>query len=144
MGKQRRDEQPIRNISWDEFDSLSKNLVNQLPLKLVRRYGPGFPENAAIWGIPRGGLIVALRLSYLQPEFIFKDLVMLTSNGGFIIDDVVDSGKTMGKCLKGLNMNGEKVKIASLFYRHSSIVVPDYYVEEIPDDTWIEFPWEKE
>jgi len=59
-----------------------------------------------------------------------------------IVDDIVDSGETMSeilKLLKGLYPSVE-FKIATLFFKPTSIVEADFKVKEA--DCWIEFFWE--
>jgi hypoxanthine phosphoribosyltransferase len=61
-----------------------------------------------------------------------------------VVDDVADSGKSLKFAVAKLSaLIGDKaaIKIATLFYKKKSVVVPDYYAEET--DKWIVFPWEK-
>lgn len=59
-----------------------------------------------------------------------------------VVDDLVDSGKTLDFVLTLLKQYAPDatIKTAVLFYKKSSIIKPDYYVEETAD--WIVFPWE--
>lgn len=60
-----------------------------------------------------------------------------------IIDDLVDSGKTVDfvvKLFKKEMPEDTTIKVAALYYKKKSIVVPDYYAEETTD--WIVFPSE--
>ncbi len=59
-----------------------------------------------------------------------------------IIDDIVDSGETMVEILKILNNKFPNVefKIATLFYKKSALIQPDFTVNEA--DCWIDFFWE--
>ena len=58
-----------------------------------------------------------------------------------IVDDIVDSGDTMVEVLKVLGYRYPDVtfKVASLFYKKSAKIAPDWYVQEA--DCWIEFFW---
>ena len=58
-----------------------------------------------------------------------------------IVDDIVDSGDTMVEVLKVLGQAYPEVtfKVASLFYKKSAKIAPDWYVQEA--DRWIEFFW---
>jgi len=59
-----------------------------------------------------------------------------------ILDDVADTGKTLKLVKKHLLDRGaEEVKIATIYYKPWSIVVPDYYEKETK--RWIVFPWER-
>ncbi|AZL54082.1 phosphoribosyltransferase [Aliarcobacter skirrowii] len=59
-----------------------------------------------------------------------------------IIDDIVDSGKTMVEILKLLNNRFPncEFKLATLFYKPTALIKPDFYINKT--DIWIEFFWE--
>jgi xanthine phosphoribosyltransferase len=59
-----------------------------------------------------------------------------------IIDDIVDSGETMSEILKILKEKFPNVefKLATLFYKKTAILRPDYSVREANE--WIDFFWE--
>jgi len=61
-----------------------------------------------------------------------------------ILDDIVDSGQTIKEVLDLLKKCFPHVefKIASLFYKPSAVIQPDFYVHEAKE--WIEFFWEKD
>lgn len=59
-----------------------------------------------------------------------------------VLDDIVDSGETMQEILRIL---GEKFphvefKLATIFYKTTAILQPDFAVKEATD--WIDFFWE--
>ena len=58
-----------------------------------------------------------------------------------IVDDIVDSGDTLIEVLKVLHEAYPEVtfKVASLFYKKTAKIAPDWYVQEA--DRWIEFFW---
>ncbi len=58
-----------------------------------------------------------------------------------IVDDIVDSGDTLIEVLKVLAERYPRVtfKTASLFYKKSAKITPNWYVKEAK--TWIEFFW---
>jgi len=59
-----------------------------------------------------------------------------------ILDDVADTGRTLKIVREHLFSKGaEQVKIATIYYKPWSIVVPDYYEKETR--RWIVFPWER-
>ena len=59
-----------------------------------------------------------------------------------IIDDIVDSGKTMIEVFKILNEKfpNTEFKLATLFYKTTALIKPDFYIKQT--DIWIEFFWE--
>ena len=61
-----------------------------------------------------------------------------------ILDDIVDSGQTMQEVLTHLQNEFPDTifKIASLFYKKSAVIQPDFSLYETSE--WIDFFWEKD
>ncbi len=61
-----------------------------------------------------------------------------------LLDDIVDSGQTIKEVLSLLKQCYPDIefKIASLFYKPTAVIQPDFYVHEAKE--WIEFFWEKD
>lgn len=117
-----------QKIHWEEFEGLLTRLERKLePVKF------NFKN---IYGIPRGGLIPALMLSYRLDLPLILDKRNITDKT-LIVDDIADTGETLQKLLKGKEYGA----IATVWYHPQSKVVPLYYVE-IKGDTWLIFPWE--
>ena len=58
-----------------------------------------------------------------------------------LVDDVVDTGKSAKLVETHLrNKGASTIKIASVYYKPWSIVIPEYYQKET--QLWIIFPWE--
>jgi len=59
-----------------------------------------------------------------------------------IVDEIVDSGKSMRKILEVLTEINPDVefKTAVLFHKPTAIYTPDFYIREATE--WIEFFWE--
>lgn len=107
----------VKNISWEDFDNLCYSLANK-----IQASGKQFKS---IYGIPRGGLIVAVKLSHIL-GIPFKE------DADLVVDDICDSGKTL---------EGIKKHTATLHFRVGASVKPNFYVEEKKDE-WIKYPWE--
>ncbi|MFQ6065130.1 MAG: phosphoribosyltransferase [Candidatus Bathyarchaeia archaeon] len=59
-----------------------------------------------------------------------------------LMDDVADTGKSLRLVKSHLKKEGAtEVKIATIYYKPWSVVVPDYYEKET--SSWIIFPWER-
>jgi len=59
-----------------------------------------------------------------------------------VVDEVADTGKSLRLVRSHLKEEGAtEVKIATIYYKPWSIVVPDYY--EGKTSLWIVFPWER-
>jgi len=58
-----------------------------------------------------------------------------------VVDEVADTGKSLELVKKHIVKQGAcEVKIATVYYKPWSVVVPDYYGKET--SRWIVFPWE--
>lgn len=59
-----------------------------------------------------------------------------------LMDDVADTGKSLRLVRAHLKEKGAtEVKIATIYYKPWSVVIPDYYEKETT--SWIIFPWER-
>jgi|SRR3972149_5789967 len=109
-------------MSWEEFEIAIHVLVNE-----IKKSGLYF---STVYGIPRGGLMIALRLSHLL------DIQLITEphirNDTLIVEDIIDTGKSMVR----------STFTASLIYNPKSIYKPTFYAVEKLDDRYIIFPWE--
>jgi hypothetical protein len=120
--------QDKRNISWNEFYEDLNNLAAILP------------KNKHVWGVPLNGLIIASLLCKIR-----KDLRLYIQNRPYnycegknnliILDDISDTGNTLKK-YKSHGM------LATIHLRHSSLVIPDYYVKKEDSDKYLIYPWE--
>lgn len=77
-----------------------------------------------------------------EEQKIFNIPDLSKSTKVLLIDDMVDSGKTMKKILELLKETYPKVefKLATLFYKDKALIKPDFYVRKA--DSWIDFFWE--
>lgn len=116
----------------------------------------------AIVGIARGGLTMAhfLSISLDMREVysinavsyrdkkqddaikIFNIPNLGSAKNVLIVDEIIDSGKSMHKILEVLGEINPDItfKTASLFYKPTAIYLPHYKVREAPE--WIDFFWE--
>ena len=140
--------------SYDEFVIDTKKLV---------KLSNGF-EADTLLAIARGGLTLGHAFSQAvdnrrlfainsilyekdqkgQSCEIFNTPELKDAKRVLILDDIVDSGQTIQEVLSHLKKCFPHVefKIASLFYKPSALIQPDFSVHEAKD--WIEFFWEKD
>jgi hypoxanthine phosphoribosyltransferase len=76
------------------------------------------------------------------------DLAKTTTNLGnrvLVVDDLVDSGQTLNRTLVWLDRRYgfyiDEMRTAVLWYKHCSVIKPDYYVHYFPNDPWIHQPF---
>lgn len=141
-------------ITWSEVENLCTSLHNQIN------------SNEIDWivGISRGGLVPAVILSHKMDKPLYtiglssykKDVkvggdfhvygldpafyVNCRKKRILIVDEVCDSGETI-VALKDLFARCTTIppKFATLHYKPTAIVVPDFYALETSD--WINYPW---
>ena len=86
---------------------------------------------ASIYGIPRGGQVVAVYLSHLSGVPVVEE----PSHRTLIVDDIADTGYTLMPYYKG------GYSIATLYYCKDSQVIPAKWVYK-KGGQFIQFPWE--
>tara|TARA_R100001377_G_scaffold85274_1_gene71176 strand:- start:2830 stop:3243 length:414 start_codon:yes stop_codon:yes gene_type:complete len=121
-------------ISWDEYDGYIDSIANWVSASNLNLVG--------IYGLPRGGLPMAVSLSHklglpLLLDYYDRRIIKDVSNVNkvLVVDDIADTGETLKKFSPLHNV------ICTFHYHKQSIVTPDYWVHEKGDD-WIVYPWE--
>ena len=119
--------------------------------------------------ISRGGLVLAALLSQItgqrnidtfcisryssdgdpcQAKIIHKNFSHLFNKNILLIDDLLDHGETVNLTMKYLkSWRGaavKSIKLAVIYWKPHSIVIPDFYIEKCESDKWIDFKWELE
>ena len=122
---------PVEKLNWIEVLVMIHELTEKIKASKEK-----FDY---IYGIPRGGLIPAVILSHklgipltrdLIGKYSCKDIMYL------VVDDISDTGSTLMEAQNAHN------RTATLHMRYNSTVLPNFYVKEIKDNTWIQYPWE--
>ncbi len=116
-------------VSWDQVESFVDDVI--------KRYE--FSGITGVYGIPRGGMIMAVRISYKMDI----PLLMAPYKGCLIIDDISDTGETLIHYDRNTSGGGESkgYHIVTMYYRKGSLVVPEFY-KFTKEEKWIVFPWE--
>lgn len=123
----------IKKIDWDEYIDLM--------YKLGGRIRKSKDKLDCVYGIPRGGLIPATFLSHYLNIPLVTDMFEYKGNL-LVVDDLVDSGKALTKIYTTLLY--AKIISATLHYKPQSTITPDFYVEEVPNDVWIHYCYERD
>lgn len=149
-------------VTWDEYHRAIEALV-----KLVHQSGWQFDQ---VLCLARGGLrpgdvfsrLFRLPLAILSTSSYRQaagtkrgelDIASsMTSNSGplagriLLVDDLVDSGITLQSVQEHLKLyfpNVTELRSAVIWYKASSVMRPDYYLEYLPDSPWIHQPFEQ-
>jgi len=152
----------IKNLTWSDIFNGVAGLE-----ELLR--GDDFIPDVIIT-IGRGGMIPGTLLAYRLEVKIVHNFSVQTYNeknvkSGFIIsiqepghslalkhrsdkvlvvDDISDGGSTLEYIKNELatNYGLDNLRFATLYTKPHTTFVPDYYITEYSNDSWIVFPWE--
>jgi uncharacterized protein len=149
------------NVSWDEYNALTERLALQV-------HESGWKFNQVIC-IARGGLRVGDVLSRIfELPLAILSTLSYTAEGGtvrgqliiaehmtmtaprlgsrvLLVDDMVDSGHTLDAVHRELPQRFPHItdlKTAVVWYKACSVFKPDYYVSYLPDNPWVQQPFE--
>jgi xanthine phosphoribosyltransferase len=143
------------HVSWDQIHRDARALAWRLDGK-----GPDGGAWRAVVGITRGGLVPAMIVSR-ELDIRVVDTISVQSynhqdraearvtkspqvdlmgdgTGILIVDDLVDSGKTL-ELVRNLY---PKAHFATVYAKPHGKPQVDTYVTEVSQDTWIFFPWD--
>ena len=116
------------NVSWQNVEEYIK--------KVSEKYCD--MEISGVYGIPRGGLILAVLISHK----LNIPLLLAPTDNCIIVDDICDSGESLLHFYKNSSGNkANKYHITTMFYKENKLVKPEFYMYE-KEDKWIVYPWE--
>ncbi|MDF2139967.1 xanthine phosphoribosyltransferase [Paenirhodobacter sp. CAU 1674] len=143
------------HVSWDQLHRDARALAWRLDGK-----GPDNGAWKAVVGITRGGLVPAMVIAR-ELDIRVVDTISVKSyshqdqrepvvtkspqmdlmgdgEGILIVDDLVDTGKTLELVRKLF----PKAQFATVYAKPKGKPLVDTYVTEVSQDTWIFFPWD--
>ena len=121
-------------ITWKQYDEYIDKIADWIVKK-------DFLNIGAVYGLPRGGLPIAVSLSHklgLPLMMNYDDRKIVTDKQILIVDDIADTGHSLNKFKEE-----ERNIICTFHFHEQSIVRPDFYCEE-KGDKWIVYPWENQ
>lgn len=115
-------------MTWNEFDDLCKILAKKV-MQGTWSY---------LYGIPRGGLVVAVRLSHLTGLPVITNPVEKDQHHDevLIVDDICDTGSAIK------DFQTYAYDTACLMTRKTAWTKPTITAIEIESTDWVIFPWE--
>ena len=111
----------INHFTWDEFDKSVEQIANKCK----------FFEFSGIYGVPLGGLCLAVALSHKLKINLISEPI----KNSLIVDDIYETGITLNTF-----KNIEGAKFFVLFSKKKSTWWNSVYISEESD--WVVFPWE--
>ncbi len=119
-------------VTWEQLHRDARSLAASL---MGRRF-------AGIVAVSRGGLIPAAIVARELEIRLVESISVISYAGdgaGFlVIDDLVDSGETARAVRAAL----PAAHFACLYAKPAGRPFTDGFVAEVPQDTWILFPWD--
>lgn len=116
----------MQEITWNKVASLCQKISKQIKDKY-----------AFIYGIPRGGLPVAVHLSHLTGISMNFDTFGSGKPKYIVVDDINDTGRTMRP-----HIRNDKCITIALFEREDAECKADIVGEYIHHNDYLVFPWE--
>lgn len=125
-------------FTWSDIESYLERMASTL--KIVGN------DLTGIYGVPRGGLILAVILSHKLKLPLIQNIDDISQNT-LVVDDIVETGETIRRLNKKVRPAvRNKLKLASLHYVENSIVQSDkmlFSCEKLKVKTeWFIYPWE--
>lgn len=132
-------------IDWDDYHSMLRVLSTKIRENIL----PGQDGKIHLVGLPRGGTLIALHLSYLFEGFYvhfdgFKTAQLLDAEHVVVIDDVLETGKTRVKLMNSQNLSTISY-FAVLIDKSFLYGIPpaDVSIMRLESKIWVEFPYER-
>lgn len=124
--------------SWQEFGNDLNRIAGMLMEYKTHLKAINGIELKKIYGIPRGGLPLAVCLSYRLGLELITDKDKIDS-ATLVVDDICDTGETFRKL-----MTGRKGITFSIFTNQNSKYFVTLVYKLTDGSSWIVFPWETE
>lgn len=95
-----------------------------------------------VYGIPRGGLILAVKLSHQLEIPLITDIDKIDRKQTLVVDEILETGNTIALLEERV---GELERRAFLYITDGSPVRDtDKFIHEKRKTQWVIFPWEKQ
>ena len=120
-------------ISWNVVDECVLDIAEHLIRTEIKFDG--------VYGIPRGGAVLAVMLSHKLDIPYLGNLNNLYGKEFIIIDDIADTGTTLERYKRLDVCNG--AHYVTIHEHKDSTVKPNFSVID-KEDKWIVYPWERD
>lgn len=117
------------SISWKRFEKDMADLITLIRANEIRMR----TKHTSVYGIPRGGLIIAVYLSHHLDVPLVTKLRKVKKYATLVCDELVDSGAQLSAY--------RDYPTATLYRKSCTRFEPDYCIRTI--NKHIIFPWER-
>lgn len=112
--------------TWEQLDK---------DCKKIARWAKSF-KFKNIFGVPRGGLVVAIRLSHLLNLPLELNTGKINKKT-LVVDDICDKGKTLDELKNKIKIN---FLSATIYFKKNNLYAPTFFCRQ--KKNWVVFPWE--
>jgi hypoxanthine phosphoribosyltransferase len=139
----------VLKITWAEYDKMIQVLDEKIQAVFMPEVWP-----IHLIGIPRGGLLVALHLTYLNDRYVILDsneclfaYPIVRAGSSVLVDDFLETGKTFIEWktrLRTLTVSPQTAVLidkSPCYYGHTPA---DVSVRTMDVKEWVLLPWEQE
>lgn len=143
-------------MNWNKYEDLIRKLIQKIRADdykidhIIAIGRGGIPAGDALSRAFKVPLSIVMAKSYDEK---IKGQVSVSIATGFkpiegnilIVDDLVDSGETLAEVFSRIDrfLLVSKIKTAVIFCKPKTCLLPDYYATMVPQDQWIDQPFEK-
>lgn len=142
--------------TWDQIYNMLLNLAEKIrrdnfhPDVIVGISRGGWPPARVMSDLLENPELANVRVEFYsgisetKSEPVITQPVSASVRGKkvLIMDDVADTGKSLRLVKDYMEKQGARsIKIATIYYKPWSVIVPDYYEKETK--SWVVFPWER-
>lgn len=121
-------------VDWEAFENATNNIKDYIIYENIRV--------DYVYGLPRGGLCLAVKLSHLLGKPFIIELNDSYKNV-LILDDITDSGETIKPFFERKEkLQSNDTVITWHLNTNNYRIEPDYYVQKT--NKWVVYPWESE
>lgn len=118
--------------SWRAYDQDVRALATKIKARKLKFN--------AIYGLPRGGLVLAVSLSHILGRPLIFEASNITART-LLVDDIIETGRTLRRLVQKSKI--QNPLIATIYFnKEKGTIQPTIFVRE--QKQWVVFPWETE
>lgn len=122
-------------ITYNKFGELANELCDK-----IRDSNYTF---SSIYGLPRGGMVLAVHLSFNLELPIITNLMQFKSTPDsrlLIVDDIIGLGCGYERAIEFCDIKNIQYSTAVLFDKSDTDIPPHFIIDKI--SSWVVFPWD--
>src|SRR3989344_414709 len=113
--------------SWSKYDKDIKDLAKQIKAQKL--------DFDTIYGLPRGGLVVAVSLSHALDKPLVFEIEKIT-NRTLLVDDIIETGGTLKRLVEKMKFTSPNIAVIYL-NKEKAKIQPTVFAR--PQTKWVVF-----